>query len=63
MDEISKLEDVMWKLPGKAAQRLRQMAVQVSKFIAEVRAQYSNFMSQERKDWILMLRPSSGSSM
>ena len=48
VDEISKLEDDLWELPGKAAQRLRKMAVQVSRFIAEARAHY--FMSQERKD-------------
>ena len=48
VDSISKLEDDVWELPGKAAQRLRKMAVQVSRFIAEARAQY--FMKQERQD-------------
>ena len=47
-DDISKLEDDLWELPGKSAQRLREMAVQVSRIIAEARAQY--FMSQERQD-------------
>ena len=48
VDDISKLEDDLWELPGKTAQRLRKMAVQVSRFITEARAQY--FMSQERQD-------------
>jgi hypothetical protein len=48
VDAISKLEDDIWELPGKAAQRLRKMAIQVSRFIAEARAQY--FMKQERQD-------------